>query len=158
MQKYLSFLLMSFIAVAFTGCKDEDSSLIFSVENISDPKNITVEYYSPDPGSVSKRYWITANSNAGTLTLKCTNHNSIYIDDLYKEVDPHIQVSEEGRWTAKIVTPNSITFTFDKVTGNPEKATASQWVILSANTETGKDSTFVTVRRLLLSDEPLDEL
>ncbi len=41
-----------------TACSEEDSPLMFSVESISNPENVRMEYYSPDPCCISKMYWI----------------------------------------------------------------------------------------------------
>ena len=51
---YLSFIT----CIIMTACSEEDSPLLFSVESVSNPENVIMEYYSPEPSYVSKRYWI----------------------------------------------------------------------------------------------------
>ncbi|MDE7397706.1 MAG: hypothetical protein K2M98_08275 [Muribaculum sp.] len=108
-------ILFSFIAcIIMTACEEEDSPLLFSVESISNPENVKLEYYSPDPSCVSKMYWIDANSCASEINIKCTNANSIFIEDHEGKISEEY-LCQSGLWKAKIVNSNTITFTFEDI-------------------------------------------
>ena len=48
MKKLL--IIFSFITcIIMTACSEEESPLLFSVESVSNPENVIMEYYSPDP-------------------------------------------------------------------------------------------------------------
>ena len=80
-MKILALIFMIIGGLIMTACSEKESPLLFSVENISNYGNVKMEYYSPDPSCVSKMYWIYANSCASEITIKCTNSNSIFIED-----------------------------------------------------------------------------
>lgn len=154
--------MLSVILFSAAGCNNtKDAAIQFATESISDTNNIKVEYYSPDPGNAEKRYYIKANSKAGELTLKCTSHNSIYFDTFEPSitVDPAVSTSEPGKWTAKVVSPNTIKFTFKPIDiKQSTEKTASKMLVISANTndDDGKESTIIMVSRLLKSNDPLE--
>lgn len=110
MKKLL--IIFSFITcIIMTACSEEDSPLLFSVESVSNPENVIMEYYSPDPLCVSKMYWIDANSCASEIKIKCTNANSIFIENHEGKISEEY-ICSGGFWKAEIVNSNTITFTF----------------------------------------------
>lgn len=112
MKKLL--IIFSFIACIITSCSEEDSKLMFSVENISNPENIKLEYYSPDPSCVSKMYWIYTNSCASQINIRCTNANSILIENHEGKISEQYLCSD-GFWKAEIVNSNTIAFTLEEI-------------------------------------------
>lgn len=161
MKKFALFLL-PLLAFAFTACEEEESELRFSTESISNPDNIQIEYYSPDPMHCPKTYSVTANSEAGELTLKCIDADAIYIaNELYyydpDSYPPSSFTCTEGRWTAELVSPNTVTITLDKIEYDPDASpTVSSYALaLAANTKKGKLSTGIYITRLLNSSQPL---
>lgn len=113
-MKHLTTLLLFIASLFMTACSEEESPLLFSVENISNPENVKIEYYSPDPSCVSKIYWIDANINASEITIKCTNANSIFIEDSGGNLSEKY-ICSRGLWKAEIVNSNTITFTIDEI-------------------------------------------
>lgn len=97
-----------------TACSEKESPLLFSVVHISNSNNVRMEYYSPDPCCVSKMYWIDANSNSSEITIKCTNENSIFIEDHEGKISEEY-ICSSGYWKAKIINSNTIIFTFEEI-------------------------------------------
>ena len=113
MKKFL-FIIMVIGCIMMTACSEKESPLLFSVESISNHDNVKMEYYSPDPSCVSKMYYIDANSCASEITIKCTNANSIFIEDHEGKILEEYLCSN-GFWKAEIVNSNTIIFTLDEI-------------------------------------------
>ncbi len=146
MKKLL--ILFSFIAYIITACSEEDSQLMFSVENISNPENIKLEYYSPDPTCVSKMYWIYANRNASEINIKCTNANSIFIEDHEgKRLEQYL--CSDGFWKAEIINSNTITFTCEEIDSDLYSDQVGFNVV--SQTKKGMVRTGIYVKRLPIS-------
>ncbi|MDE7408569.1 MAG: hypothetical protein K2N09_00945 [Muribaculaceae bacterium] len=139
-------IIISFIAcVIMTACSEKESPLLFSVESISNPENVIMEYYSPDPSCVSKMYWIDANSCASEINIKCTNANSIFIEDHEGKILEEY-ICSGGFWKAEIVNSNTITFTFDEVDSDLYLDQAGFNVV--SQTKKGMVKTGIYVKRL----------
>ena len=162
MKKRLLFIMLPLLAGLLNSCSEEDAALQFETESVSDSKNVQIDYHSPDPGSVAKQYYITANSKASEIKIKCKSHNAIYFDsnDPGLALDPAVRTSQTGHWTARVSSPNTITFTFNRVNTSAETENfASGWIMVSSNSDDEeKASTFFSITRLLRSDDPLDEI
>lgn len=144
MKKLLS--LVSLIAcIIMTACSEEESPLLFSVESNSNPKNVVMEYYSPDPSCVPKMYWIDANGCASELTIKCTNANSIFIEDHEGKMSEEY-LCPDGFWKAEIVNSNTITFTLTEIDSD-QYLDMSGFNVVS-QTKKGLIRTGIYVRRL----------
>ena len=114
-MKNLIFILAGIASLLlFTSCEEEDSPLLFSEEYVSSPENVKMEYYSPDPCCVSKMYWIEANSCASELLIKCTNANSIFIENHENSISEEYSCSK-GQWKAEVNNSNTITFRFEEL-------------------------------------------
>ena len=118
MKKYLLLFLFPILALAVGSCKDDNDDertpLLFSTESVSNAESIRIEYSTPDPGCVSKRYWIHADNTAGELTVKCINANSISIESNQYGIS-NTYICKDGHWTARVVNGNCIKFTFDEM-------------------------------------------
>lgn len=148
-RKLYCLLLGIMFMVSFAACEEEDSPLLFTQEEISDPDNVKLEYYSPDPCCVSKEYHISANSNASELTIRCTNANSIFITN---RDGGHLQefTSADGKWKATLVDENVITFAFDEIWDDKaEFPVIYQSLKIVSQTKKGEVSTYIQVRRHL---------
>lgn len=108
-------LLIGIISLLYcTSCEEKDAKLSLSAENISNPENVRMDYTSPDPHCIPMRYEVTANSCASEISIKCTNANSILIENHNgKTVEDYSYY--RGHWTAKIVNSNTITITFSEI-------------------------------------------
>ena len=139
-------IILSLIACnIMTACGEEDSPLLFSVESISNPENVIMEYYSPDPSCVSKMYWIDANSCASAISIKCTNANLIFIED-HEGMMSEEYFCSEAFWKAEIVNSNTITFTFAEIDSDSYLDQAGFNVV--SQTKKGLIRTGIYVKRL----------
>lgn len=140
------FIIFSFIAcVILTACSEEDSPLLFSVESVSNPENVIMEYYSPDPSCVPKMYWVDANSCASEINIKCTNANSIFIEDHEGKISEEY-LCPDGFWKAEIVNSNTILFTFAEIDSDLYLDQAGFNVV--SQTKKGMIKTGIYVKRL----------
>ncbi|MDE6265103.1 MAG: hypothetical protein K2M11_08160 [Paramuribaculum sp.] len=142
--------------LAFTACEEKDSPLRFSQEEISNPKDVKLEYYSPDPSCVAKMYWITANSCASKISLRCTNANSIAIENHEGKILEEY-TSAQGQWKAELVSSNTITFTFNEIDGNSidESYSTSEGFNVISQTKKGVVRANIGVTRLTKSTDPI---
>ncbi len=115
MKKLLLIILIT-AGFIMTACSEEESHLSFKEENISNPDNVKMKHYSPDPSCVAKMYRIEANSSASEITLKCTNASTIFIEKYEGNLSEEF-ICLNGLWKAVIVNSNSITFTFEELDG-----------------------------------------
>lgn len=148
-MKKILYILLPIIAIIFTGCNEDDSSILFSTENISNPDNVTIEYYSPDPSCLPYRYEITANSNQSEISLKCTNFSQIALD----KCD-----SEEGAdWTARLIDSNTIVISFDEIETDNDQETSVKigYIEVSAIGKKGKVTTDIHIVRVVQYNDPL---
>lgn len=146
-MKKLLLLLLPLLALTFTACEEDDAELTFTTENNTDPGNITVEYYSPDPSCVDRMYWITAGSQGGELTLRCNNADAIFINNTANGATPSSYTSTRGSWTARIVSPNTVTITFDPI-DDLDSLNTNDYLTLASNTKKGLASTSLYIHRL----------
>ena len=156
-MKKLILLFASLIPLlAFTACEEKDSPLRFSQEDISDSENVKLEYYSPDPTCVAKMYYITANSCASRISIKCTNANSISIENHEGKILEEY-TSAQGQWKAELVNSNTITFTFNEIDPNSidESYYASEGFNVISQTKKGVVRTNISVMRLTKSTDPI---
>ena len=84
-MKRTLYTLLFALSLALTSCGgDKDSEILFSVETNSNPDNITLEYYSPDPSCVGKIYHlVVGKQSSGDIVLNCTNLTGIYIPEKF---------------------------------------------------------------------------
>ncbi|MDE7413906.1 MAG: hypothetical protein K2N05_09005 [Muribaculaceae bacterium] len=140
---------MTIIANLFTGCEEDDSPILFSTENISNPLNVKIEYYSPDPSCVPRMYYITANSNQSEISIKCCNFNQIAIDKCDCE--------EGSDWTAKLIDSNTIVVSFNEIEKDNDQETSilSGYIEVSAVGKKNKVTTGINIIRLANYNNPL---
>lgn len=157
MKQYIRLLLLPIFAFIFCGCEEEEAQLRFSKESVSDPSNVKIEYYSPDPLHCPKQYSIYANSAASELVLKCTNAKSIYLtywpNDRYR--------CAEGYWTATLVDNRTIKITFDEVDDNLEfdsddSTFSSDYLIVQSQTKKETLRDYIEICRSLKSRDPIN--
>ena len=148
-MKNLLFILLPIIAILFTGCEEDDSPILFSTENISNPDNVKIEYYSPDPSCVPRMYTITANSNQSEISIKCTNFSNI---DLEK-----CDCEEGAEMTAKLVDSNTVVVSFNEIEADNEQeiSTKSGYIGVSAIGKKDKVTTYINVCRIAQYYAPL---
>lgn len=123
MKKFLFILLLSVIALSSCSGEEKELPLLFSTENISDPENITIDYYTPDPSCLPKMYWIKANNCASEITIKCTNANSIFIENSNGAISEEFSWSE-AQWKAVVINSNTITISLEELYNRSEEAPA----------------------------------
>ena len=118
-------LIPVLLTLLFVSCSDSDepnakdlnSPLLFTLESISNSKDISYEYYSPDPGcGIQKKYYIYANNSVSELVLKCENFDEIYFDMPQADTYPQTQYTSDelNAFTAVITDGNILTIKFDK--------------------------------------------
>ena len=69
------------------------------MENIEDSENVKLDYYV-DPHCIPKAYYITSNSCASEITIRCTNANSLFIDE---NIANHEYVARMGTGGLKLL-------------------------------------------------------
>lgn len=148
MKKSFILLICLLSLLSFTSCKEEESPLLFSEVSVSNPEDIKMEYYSPDPCCVAKSYWITANTNASKITIKCTNANFLLFQNHKGETMDEYS-STKAKWTAKVENSNYITLTLYKITdySAEEAYLFSEGFNVVAKTKDGLVSTGITLFR-----------
>lgn len=153
-MKKFSAICLFIAGLILAACSEEESALLFTVESNSEPENVKMEYYSPDPSCVAKMYWIDANSCASTISIKCTNANDISIENHEGKVSEGY-LCTSGLWRAEVVNSNTITFTFEEVCNEPEDAPYidSMGFNVVAQTDKGTVRTGIYVNRLMKSTE-----
>lgn len=140
MKHYVTLLLLSLFAFAFTSCNDEDEpkndskdKLFFDEVGTHNTDNLKLEYYSIDGHCLPKSYHLTTNSEPSEITLTCTNcdviyalHSvpcySYYVTEKNSFDKDKTYVNEGGNWSATFINPNTIKFTFDALDPNIEIA------------------------------------
>ncbi len=155
MRKTLFRLFSIICLLSFTSCSEEESPLLFSVEYISNPENVNIEYFSPDPKCVSKQYYIDANNCNSEISIKCINSSPVYIEDS-KGRRSKRYISADGQWKAESVDSNTITFTFndvDETLIEDEYGYAYGGIMVVSYTNDGKLTTCISVSRLLRAPE-----
>ena len=150
MKKLLS-ILLPIIAILFTGCEEDDSPILFSTEIISNPDNVKIEYYSPDPCCVPRGYTITANSNQSEISIKCTNFSRINLEKCDCEDGTEL--------TAKLIDSNTVVVSFNEIAPNNEQeiSTKSGYIEVSAIGKKDKVSTCISVLRIAQYYDPLQQ-
>ncbi len=148
-MKKLLYILLPVIAILFTGCEEDDSPILFSTENISNPDNVRIEYYSPDPACVPRMYQITANSDQGEISIKCTNFSRISIDKYERETG--------ADWTAKLIDSNTIVVSFNEIEtdNNQEISIKSGYIKVSAIGKKDKVTSLINIIRVAQYNAPL---
>ena len=148
-MKKIFYILLPVIAILFTGCEEDDSPILFSTEKISNTDNVKIEYYSPDPSCLPRKYIITANSNQGEITIKCTNFSQIVLE--------RCDYEEGAEWTANLIDSTTIVVSFNEIEADndQEMSTKSGYIEVSASDKKGKATTFIDVRRVAQYNAPL---
>ena len=143
--------------------------LFTTIENTS-PKNVKIDYYSPDPSCVPRSYTITTNRFAGELTIKCSNSPSIYFAEIGDnsrakygvtssgEVDINTLVFEDGNWYVSLIDNNHLKFVFRETTVNPDLdfVLENDFVKICAKSKNKILETNISVWRELNRDEPIN--
>ena len=137
------------MAILFTGCEEDDSPILFTTENISNPDNVKIEYYSPDPSCRPRSYTITANSNQSEISIKCTNFSRINLEKCDCEDGTEL--------TAKLIDPNTVVVSFNEIAPNNEQeiSTKSGYIEVSAIDKKDKVTTYINVHRIAQYYNPL---
>ena len=148
MKKFLN-ILLPIIAILFTGCEEDDSPILFSTENISNPDNVKIEYFSPDPSCLPRMYRITANSNESEISIRCTNFSQIALEKCDCE--------EGADWTAKLIDSNTIVVSFNEIEtdNDQETSTKSGYIEVSAIGKNNKVTTSINIIRIVQYNAPL---
>lgn len=157
MNKLFLTLACMVAMLSIVSCKEEEeTTLLFEVENISNPENVTINYYSPDPGCVPKMYWIEANSSSSEMILRCTNAGPIFFR-ISKDELSETYSCPEGHWEATVTDDNTVTFTFHEIGQDniDESYSVSRGFSIIAETKEGIIKTTVDVMRLTKSTLPL---
>ncbi|MBD5246573.1 MAG: hypothetical protein HDS54_00190 [Barnesiella sp.] len=149
MMKKLLTILLPIIAILFTGCEEDDSPILFATENISNPDNVKIEYYSPDPCCVPRGYTITANSNQSEISIRCTNFSRINLEKCDCE--------DGAELTAKLIDSNTVVVSFNEIAPNNEQqiSTKSGYIEVSAIGKKDKVTTCINVLRRAQYYDPL---
>lgn len=157
MKTFLYILLIPILAVALSSCEEEESPILFSTESISNPENVKIEYFSPDPSCQPKSYRVWTNSQESELKIKCTNFLTIFLDDIGTSKDEYISTS--GDWSAKLIDGNIIVFSFKKIDSDnvDESYSTDDGIYIYANNKKGQVSTHITVTRFTKMTEPLPQ-
>ena len=146
MKKLIALFSILFSLMSLVSCEEKDSPLLFAEEYVSNPANVKLEYYSPDPCCVSKMYWIKTNNRASKITIKCTNANSIFIEN-HEGNHSEEYISNEGQWKAEVVNSNTITITFDEFVYSPEDPIYIGGLNVASQTKKGLVGTSISVTR-----------
>lgn len=157
MKKALSLFVYMVAMLSLASCEEEDAPILLSEVSNSNPENVSFKYYSPDQCCVGKMYWITANSQASELTVKCTNADAIFIKDTSGKTSEEY-TSSNGQWKAVLVNPNTITFTFAEYQDDSEDGyyTRDDGFNVIAQTKKGTVQTSIAISRLTKTSGPLD--
>lgn len=163
-MKKLLYIILPLIALAFCSCEEEESELIFSTENITNPENVKIEYFSPDPSCQPKEYVITTNNCESEITLKCKNANQIYLgikSSSTDENDAETSSSNEynslsEKWQVRIIDSNTLIFTFDKINLEDTEDFIYSGVQILAKDKKGQISSFIKILRLVKSSGPVN--
>lgn len=169
MNKFL-FIISAIFAVTFTSCEEDDSPILFSTTDNTDPQNVEIRYYSPDPSCVPRQYYIRTNRLKGELTLKCTSAQNLYFAEPRDnsrvhfgvtesgEIDLNTLVCENGIWSVSIIDKNSLKFVFQETPVNPDVEFAWDNSYLTVCAKEGKKvlETSIRVWRSLNDDSPVN--
>lgn len=170
-MKKLLFRLFPFLFVAvLCGCEEDDSPLLFDTVENTNPQNVKIEYYSPDPSCVPRSYTITTNGLAGELTLRCSNAQIIYFGEIGSnsrawygvtdsgEVDMNTLVFDDGNWYVTLVDNNSLRFVFRESAVNPDLdfVLENDYVKVRADSKGKVLETTINVWRNLNLEAPLN--
>ncbi|MDE5837892.1 MAG: hypothetical protein K2H39_02445, partial [Paramuribaculum sp.] len=103
---------------------------------------------------IPKAYYITSNSRASELTIRCTNANSLFIND---NIANQEYVCTEGHWWAEIANSNTLIFHFEEIEDNPDEEIAPLYggVEICSQTKKGVVKTYITVIRLTKPVNPI---
>ncbi|MDE5744910.1 MAG: hypothetical protein K2H84_04530 [Paramuribaculum sp.] len=147
MKRVILLFIGVFSLLSFASCEEEDSPLMFSVEDVDDSENVRLEYYSVDPHCIPKSYYIKSNSRASEITIKCTNANSLFIDE---NIANQEYVCTDGHWWAEIAKSNTVIFHFDEIEDNPDEEIAVFYggFNVCSQTKKGVVKTYITVKRI----------
>lgn len=170
MKKYFVLILSIILVTTLCGCEEEDSPLLFTTIENTSPKNVKIDYYSPDPSCVPRSYTITTNRFAGELTIKCSNSPSIYFAEIGDnsrakygvtssgEVDINTLVFEDGNWYVSLIDNNHLKFVFRETTVNPDLdfVLENDFVKICAKSKNKILETNISVWRELNRDEPIN--
>ncbi len=144
--------------LSINSCKEEEEepTLLLSVESISNPENVKINYYSPDPGCVPKMYWIEANSCSSQLVLRCADADAIFFQASKDELS-ETYTCPEGQWEATVTDANTVTFTFHEIDQDKidESYSVSRGFTIVAETNKGRLRTTFDVMRLTKYTLPL---
>lgn len=132
--------------LSLASCEEEDSPLLFEVVSVSNPQDVQMEYYSPDPSCVEKMYWITANATECELTIKCTNAGSVSVINKYGRFVKEYK-NNDSEWTAKVVDPITIRITFHKLEDLEEMESIRSYLSVGTTTKTGEIKTQLSIDR-----------
>lgn len=119
MKKTL-FLLVPLLVWGLVSCseglEEEAVELVFAEKHIASEDHLTLRYFSPDPGcGIPKMYWIAATAVENTLTLKCSETDSL-VSLAVQGVKAGVKVTDEaGHWTAVLTDAKTLSFTFDGI-------------------------------------------
>ena len=150
MKKLLCRIILPLFLFIFNSCEIEESPILFSVENISNPENVKVDYFSPDPSCVEKSYTIWADEKESVVTLKCTNADPIFFNK-YGSTNMEYN-SVYGHWSAKLVDSTTIIFSFEAVENfNSDEAFIGDGLKIFAQDKKGIISTYISVIRFSYS-------
>lgn len=154
MKKYIFILLLAF-AVSCSDDINVEADLQFATESISNPDNVKIDYYSPDPSCMQKMYWVYANAAQSELTVKCTNFSPIIMggyapnyefgSDLgHYEGDTFI--SSKGNWSATLIDSETLKFSFKEITevsSEADTADETMWITAKDKKKSLKTSFYV---------------
>lgn len=162
MKKSIILFALTIIALAISGCEEDETPLKFSTVSVDNPDNVKVEYFSPDPCCRPKSYWITTNDRASQLTLKCANSSSIYISHRADEGSSSSTgtsfTSYRGKWSAKVIDSNKITFTFDEIDDETpfEYEIINDYITIYTKVKGETVNVTIDIRRILKYSGPIN--
>lgn len=170
MKKYFVLLFSILFVTALCGCEEEDSPLLFTTIENTNPQNVKIDYYSPDPSCQPRSYTITTNRFAGELTIKCSNAPSIYFAEIGNnsrakygvtasgEIDINTLVFDDGKWYVSLIDNNHLKFVFRETPVNPDLdfVMENDFVKICAKSKNKVLETNISVWRQLNFDEPIN--
>ena len=170
MKQYFILLFSILFVTALCGCEEEDSPLLFTTIENTSPKNVKIDYYSPDPSCLPRSYTITTNRFAGELIIECSNAPSIYFAEIGNnsrakygvsdsgEVDINTLVFDDGKWYVTLIDNNQLKFVFRETPVNPDLdfVLENDFVKICAKSKNKVLETNISVWRQLNLDEPIN--